>query len=93
MESPYLLGILAPGRGRSSVKFASRVVCLAGFEHCVANMYFIPLGMMVEGGDAVTVAGLIHNLVPVTLGNLVGGAGMVGLTYYVIYRRGEPAGT
>ena len=57
----------------------------AGFEHSVANMYFIPLGIFL-GADIGT-GGLLHNLVPVTLGNLVGGSGMVGLVYHIIYRR------
>ena len=69
----------------------------AGFEHCVANMYFIPLGLLLDAWTPLQTSGtlswqgLIHNLVPVTLGNLVGGAGMVGLVYYVIYVRGERA--
>ncbi|MGI9455661.1 MAG: formate/nitrite transporter family protein [Aeoliella sp.] len=61
----------------------------AGFEHCVANMYFVPLGLFLAGGHGPEglswTAFLIHNLVPVTLGNIVGGAGLVGLTYWVIY--------
>ena len=62
----------------------------AGFEHSVANLYFIPLGIFLSDSAAVTPlnwAGLLHNLLPVTLGNLVGGAGLVGLVYWVIYRR------
>lgn len=64
----------------------------AGFEHSVANLYFIPLGMLVNGDAAPAVAGLdaagmLRNLVPVVLGNLAGGTGMVGLVYWVIYRR------
>jgi formate/nitrite transporter len=67
----------------------------AGFEHCVANMYFLPLAwLMTRTGNvptdfdasAITVAGIIHNLVPVTLGNIVGGAGLVGAMYWIIYR-------
>ena len=67
----------------------------AGFEHCVANMYFLPLGwLLIQTGhvpanfDAspITVSGIIHNLVPVTLGNIVGGAGFVGAFYWTIYR-------
>jgi formate transporter len=34
----------------------------------------------------ITMAGIIHNLVPVTLGNIVGGAGLVGAIYWMIYR-------
>jgi formate/nitrite transporter len=65
----------------------------AGFEHSVANMYFIPLGLFLSGADAagaLTWGGFMHNLIPVTLGNLVGGAVLVGLVYWVIYRRPAP---
>ena len=67
----------------------------AGFEHCVANMYFLSLAwLLVETGHApanleastITVGGIVHNLVPVTLGNIVGGAGFVGAVYWAIYR-------
>ena len=67
----------------------------AGFEHCVANMYFLPLawlmtwtGHVPAGADtsAITISGIVHNLVPVTLGNIVGGAGLVGAVYWAIYR-------
>jgi formate/nitrite transporter len=67
----------------------------AGFEHCVANMYFLPLAwLMVRTGNVpadldasvITMTGIIHNLVPVTLGNIVGGAGLVGAVYWIIYR-------
>jgi formate transporter len=67
----------------------------AGFEHCVANMYFLPLAwLLVQTGRApenfdaslITIPGIFHNLVPVTLGNVVGGAGFVGAVYWAIYR-------
>jgi formate/nitrite transporter len=67
----------------------------AGFEHCVANMYFLPLAwLLVQTGHApanfdaspITITGIVHNLVPVTLGNIVGGAGFVGAVYWAIYR-------
>jgi formate transporter len=67
----------------------------AGFEHCVANMYFLPLAWLWIQTDHVpanfdvsliTIPGIIHNLVPVTLGNIVGGAGFVGAVYWAIYR-------
>ena len=67
----------------------------AGFEHCVANMYFLPLAwLLVQTGHAptnfdpslITLSGILHNLIPVTLGNIVGGAGFVGATYWAIYR-------
>lgn len=67
----------------------------AGFEHCVANMYFLPLAwLLIQTGhvsanfdaSSITIAGIIHNLIPVTLGNIVGGAGFVGAVYWAIYR-------
>ncbi|OKO92173.1 formate transporter [Bradyrhizobium sp. NAS80.1] len=67
----------------------------AGFEHCVANMYFLPMAwLLIQTGHApadfdaslITVSGIGHNLVPVTLGNVVGGAGFVGTAYWAIYR-------
>jgi formate transporter len=61
----------------------------AGFEHSVANMYLIPLGMLLQSaaGEPVELWGLARNLLPVIAGNLVGGSVMVALVYYVIYLR------
>jgi formate transporter len=69
----------------------------AGFEHCVANMYFFSVAWLLgvmdlipQGfhGSAITAVGIAHNLVPVTLGNIVGGAGFVGFVYWAIYQKG-----
>ncbi len=74
-----------------AILFPVTAFVAAGLEHCVANMYFIPLGIFLAGNAAPPELTwwnfIVGNLVPVTLGNLVGGAGMVGLVYYVIYRR------
>jgi formate/nitrite transporter len=76
----------------------------AGFEHSVANMYFIPVALFIkQWGDAsffelikktavdfphLTWGGFfIGNLLPVTIGNIIGGAGMVGLIYWFVYLR------
>jgi formate transporter len=61
----------------------------AGFEHSVANMYLIPMGLLLQvaGGEPVALAGLARNLVPVIAGNLAGGSLLVALVYYVIYLR------
>ncbi len=76
----------------------------AGFEHSIANMYFIPLAIFVKNsGDAAffnvigkTAADFPHltwsnffiaNLLPVTIGNIIGGAIMVGLVYWFVYSR------
>lgn len=56
-----------------------------GFEHSVANMYFIPLGMLV--GDTITIGQFLSNLIAVTAGNLIGGSVLVGLVYWIIYGR------
>jgi len=65
----------------------------AGFEHSIANMYIIPLAMLLEtfgnivpNTSAITWAGFFSNLVPVVLGNLIGGSVLVALIYHVIYR-------
>lgn len=63
----------------------------AGFEHSIANMYLIPLGMLLAEGNAPTVADMIGNLVPVIAGNLVGGSVLVALVYFLAYRAGEKA--
>jgi formate transporter len=77
----------------------------AGFEHSVANMYFIPIGLLLRNEPQVlTAAGktadqianltwggfLLNNLLPVTLGNIVGGGVMVAAVYWFVYLRGEP---
>ena len=57
----------------------------AGFEHCIANLYFVPVAIF-NGVELSWIDFLIRNLIPVTMGNILGGAGMVGLVYWVIYR-------
>ncbi len=62
------------------------VMCFVaiGYEHSIANMFFIPLGML--QGASVTWSGfIIDNLIPATLGNIVGGALFVGLAYTLLY--------
>jgi len=76
----------------------------AGFEHSVANMYFIPVALLVKYGGSPTFFDAIqktpadfphltwggfflNNLLPVTIGNMIGGIVLVGLVYWFIYRR------
>jgi formate/nitrite transporter len=54
-----------------------------GFEHCVANLYLLAVAML--SGAEVTLAGVLGNIVPVTLGNIVGGVGLAG-AYWITYR-------
>jgi len=77
-----------------AIVFPISAFVAAGFEHSVANMYLIPIAMLLQTfehismtADTITWIGLIHNLVPVILGNIVGGSVLVGLVYHVIYRR------
>ncbi|NVM22733.1 MAG: formate/nitrite transporter family protein [Desulfobacterales bacterium] len=77
----------------------------AGFEHSIANMYFIPMGILLAKQPAVleaaeltsagvanlNVAGFVGNLVPVTIGNIIGGSLLVGAVYWASYLRQERA--
>jgi formate/nitrite transporter FocA (FNT family) len=56
-----------------------------GFEHSIANMYLIPIGML--NGAAPDIAGFMANLVFVTLGNIVGGSLCVAIVYWIVYLR------
>jgi formate transporter len=76
----------------------------AGFEHSVANMYFIPVGLLIKGGapdsfwssigrtatdypDLTWSSFFLHNLLPVTAGNILGGTVLVGVLYWFVYLR------
>ncbi len=60
---------------------------LLGFEHSVANMYLIPQGIL--AGATISFGDFAHNLLFVTIGNVIGGAGGVALAYRLAYGRGE----
>ncbi len=53
----------------------------SGFEHSIANMSMLAVAIMVPGGEAVSLGGYVANLIPVTLGNMVGGIALVGAVY------------
>ncbi|MGB9369888.1 MAG: formate/nitrite transporter family protein [Xanthobacteraceae bacterium] len=79
----------------------------AGFEHSIANIYFIPLGLFIKAGAPdsfwtsigktaadfpnLTWWNFAANLVPVTIGNIIGGAVLVAAVYWFIYLRQQPA--
>ncbi|GIP44400.1 transporter [Paenibacillus sp. J45TS6] len=55
----------------------------AGFEHSVANMSLMTIALMLPGHpETITFAGWLHNIIPVTLGNIVGGSVFVGMAYW-----------
>ena len=101
-EEAFLRGVfcnalvcLAVWLGFSARTTTDKVLCIvfpitafvaAGFEHSIANMYFVPMGMLLSGeaGGGLTWSRfLIGNLLPVTLGNVAGGSVMVGLALLV----------
>jgi formate/nitrite transporter len=83
-----------------AILFPVSAFVAAGFEHSVANMYFIPYGLFIQMFDPAFAASLatpvpldgltwgtflINNLLPVTIGNIIGGGLMVGIVYWMIY--------
>lgn len=74
-----------------AIVFPITAFVAAGFEHSIANMYFMQLALIIEwfepsnAQSLVTCSGMVGNLVPVILGNLVGGSVLVGWVYHVIY--------
>ena len=58
-----------------------------GFEHSIANMFFIPLAMFL--GAPITINQLFTNLIPVTIGNIIGGALFVGMFYWIVYLKNK----
>ena len=76
-----VIGIILP--------ISAFVAC--GFEHCVANMFFLPTGLLLNsmgiGAEgAITMDGILFNLSAATLGNIVGGV-LVGMAYWYIYAK------
>lgn len=107
------LAVWLASSGRSLMDKAIAIVfpiaafVAAGFEHSIANMYFLPLGLLLSGHSDVlqaaglsgaqlsnlTIAGAAMNILFATVGNIIGGGVMVGLVYWFIYLRSsrEPA--
>lgn len=56
-----------------------------GYEHCIANMFYLPLAMM-EGAPIGIVESLWRNLLPATIGNIIGGALFVGCLHWYLHR-------
>jgi formate/nitrite transporter len=84
-----------------SIIFPITAFVAAGFEHSIANMYFIPYALFVKGFDPEYMAKVaekvpnlealtwkaffINNLIPVTIGNIIGGAVLVAAIYWVVF--------
>ncbi|MBN1831334.1 MAG: formate/nitrite transporter family protein [Deltaproteobacteria bacterium] len=57
----------------TSIVLPIMVFVACGFEHCVANMYLIPVGLLAKGAGILELLAMFNNIIPVTLGNIVGG--------------------
>jgi nitrite transporter NirC len=55
---------------------------ISGYEHSIANMCTFAIALVVHHPETISWTGAIHNLIPVTLGNLIGGGGMMAIMYY-----------
>lgn len=89
----------------AAIIFPITAFVAAGFEHSIANMYFIPIGILMAKQPAVLEAarvttvdvanlnwlGFIINLIPVTIGNIIGGSILIGAIYWLTYLRKERA--
>lgn len=62
-----------------------------GFEHSIANLYFLPVAWF-AGAEGINLSSALGNLLPVTLGNIVGGSLFVALVYWMIYLRQPGSG-
>lgn len=81
--------------------FPIALFVLCGYEHSIANMFYVPAGIFaaaqpdylmaanVQAGALSWSAFLVRNLLPVTLGNIAGGAGLVGFGFWFVYKRKE----
>lgn len=98
-NSLVCIGVWMAIAGRSvtdkavAILFPISAFVAAGFEHSVANMYLIPVAMLIQltsdaaGPAPVQISGFLANMVPVILGNITGGSIFVGGVFHVIYRR------
>jgi formate/nitrite transporter len=74
-----------------AIVFPISAFVACGFEHSIANMFFLPIGVALAAGGAapLSVSGAVGNLVLVTIGNILGGTVLVALVYWFVYLRGE----
>lgn len=72
-----------------AVLFPITAFVTIGFEHSIANWYFLPYGLAMDAQGEVSMAGVVRNLVAVTAGNVVGGTVLVAGVYWLAYLRSE----
>ncbi|EJQ42531.1 transporter [Bacillus mycoides] len=64
---------------------------LSGYEHSIANLSLFALSLVSPHPDTITFAGAIHNLIPVTIGNIIGGSVFVGMVYHYLTKKAPVA--
>ncbi len=87
----------------AAIIFPITAFVAAGFEHSIANMYFIPMGLLIKNLDPSFAAAsnidlsglawgafLVNNLLPVTIGNIIGGSVFVAAIYWSVFLRRKP---
>jgi formate/nitrite transporter FocA (FNT family) len=74
-----------------AILFPISAFVACGFEHSVANMFFLPIGIALAAGSVapLSISGAVSNLLLVTIGNILGGTVLVALVYWFVYLRGE----
>lgn len=72
-----------------AIVFPITAFVAVGFEHSIANWFFLPFGLALDTQGTVPVVGVVRNLAVVSAGNLVGGTLLVAGVYWVAYLRGE----
>lgn len=101
-----IAGVCQDGAGKiMGIFFTIWAFVLGGYEHCVANMYYIPAGLLAKGSEkyvnaainagmsadqinSMSVPGFfLNNLLPVTLGNMVGGMLLIAVPLYIIHKK------
>ncbi len=65
--------------------FPVMLFVLCGYEHCVANMFFLPLGALVD--NSITITKILSNIIPATIGNFIGGGLLLPVFYFYSYRK------
>lgn len=60
---------------------------LSGYEHSIANLSLFAIALLSPHPDTITISGAIHNLVPVTIGNIIGGSVFVGMVYHYLTKK------
>lgn len=86
-----------------AILFPISAFAAVGFEHSIANMYFIPMGLFINQFDPsfaaasgieltrLTLSGFLGNLIPVTIGNIIGGVVLVAAIYWAVFLRRRDA--